>query len=510
VKEQHPFESELIARIGWLIRLRWLAVSGMAFAIVLSALLFPDLLTWPPLLGVTTAIGLYNLVFFLDLRTLRSGRSGTMRLGHATRSAYLQIILDLTALAVLLHFAGGAENPMAFFFVFHMIIASTLLSQKVSYFMAGLASLLFVAVAALEYTGILGHYHIPISSVELYREPLYLLISTVAVTLALFMVTYLATSISVQLRARDRELLASNLTCQLRSSELEKLNQQLQQIDQERTRFIVLVTHELRAPINTIYSALDLALSGYATLEKSREMLARAQRRATELLQLISDLLDLARAREQAGQPMQESPLQLADVLRDVVDFVQVEADEKGLVLQVDIGANLAPVQMLPDQAKLIWTNLLSNAIRYTKAGGSIQISLSQDEVQVIGMVRDTGIGIAAADLPHVFDEFFRAENARSVSPHGTGVGLAVVRRIIENGRGKIWVESNPGAGSTFTFVLPKATTEAASIQVTGQRGEQLASAQPPVPAEENGIDRRAKAPGRVASLLDDELDLSD
>ena len=493
MEEQHPFESELIARIGWLIRLRWLAASGMALAITLSALCFPDLLAWPSLLGVTAAITLYNLLFFLQLRALRSGRSGALRPRHATRFAYIQIILDLIALAVLLHFAGGAENPMAFFFVFHMIIASTLLSERVSYFMAGLASLLFGAVAALEYAGVLRHYHLPISSTELYREPLYLLVAIATIALALFVVTYLTTSISVQLRARDRELVASNSTCQLRSTELENLNEQLQQIDQERTRFIVLVTHELRAPINTIYSALDLVLSGYTTPEKTREMLARAQHRATELLQLISDLLDLARAREQAGQDIQAAFIQLADVLRDVVDFIQVEADEKSLVFQVDIGADLAPVQILPDQAKLIWTNLLSNAVKYTRAGGSIQISLNQDEVQVIGVVRDTGIGITPEDLSHVFDEFFRAQNARSVSPHGTGVGLAVVRRIVENWMGKIWVESEPGIGSTFTFILPKASTQAASIEVTGQGGKQVPSPQQPTPTETSRIDRRAK-----------------
>jgi signal transduction histidine kinase len=374
--------------------------------------------------------------------------------------------------------------------------------------MAGLASSLFVAIAVLEYTGVLRHYHVPIFSGELYREPYYLLISTSTVALALFVVTYLATSISVQLRARDRELLTSNLTCQLRSTELEKLNEQLQQIDQERTRFIVLVTHELRAPISTIYSALDLALSGYATLEKSREMLARAQRRATELLQLISDLLDLARAREQAGQQKEAPPIQLADVLRDVVDFIQVEAHEKGLVLQVDVGADLAPVQMLPDQAKLIWTNLLSNAVKYTKTGGNIQISLSQDEVQVIGTVRDTGIGIAPADLPHVFDEFFRAQNARSVDSHGTGVGLAIVRRIIENGHGRIWVDSDPGIGSMFTFALPKAGAQITSIDVAGRREEKLASAQQTTPTETNSRSYRARVSDGAASLLDDELNL--
>ncbi len=457
MEEQHPFESELISRIGWLIRLRWLAIAGMAFAIGLAGLLLPEALPLLPLLGVVSTIALYNLLFSLYLRSLRVGRSGEGRLLHATRFAYAQILLDLLALAVSVHLSGGVESPVASFFVFHVIIASILLSPTVSYVMAGLASLLFATVVGLEYAGVLPHHHLPFFLPESYQVPLVLLVAILTMTLTLFLVTYLTTSITRQLRARGRELLESNLTCQLRSEELEDLNRALQRIDQERTRFILLVTHELRAPINTIYSALELALLGYASPDKTREVLERAQRRVTELLHLISDLLDLARAREQTDRQVQVDPIQLVDVLRDVVDFVGVEAEEKGLALHMDIADGLAPVRLLPDQAKLVWTNLLSNAIKYTPSGGSIRISLHQDTAQVIGAVQDTGIGIAPDDLPHVFDEFFRAGNARMASAHGTGVGLAIVRRILENGQGKIWVESEPSRGSTFTFVLPRA-----------------------------------------------------
>ena len=459
MEEHHPFESELIARIGWLIRLRWLAILGMALFLGLATLWLPDVLPLTSLLLVIALIALYNLLFFLYLQSLRSGPSGAVRLKHATLFAYVQIALDLVALAAVLHFAGGVENPMAVFFVFHVIIASILLSRSVSFLMAGLASLLFVAVAGLEYAGVLPHYHFPIFDAELYQQPRYLVVSTATMTLTLFLVTYLSTSITVQLRARDRDLLQSNLTCQIRSAELEVLNEQLQQIDKERTRFIVMVTHELRAPINTVYSALELALSDYAPREKVDEILARAQRRVTELLDLIGDLLDLAKVRQQAGQQIQVAPIQLAGVLQDVVDFVRIETEEKNLTLELDVADGLASVRILPDQAKLLWTNLLSNAIKYTGFGGKIRVSLGQDETHVTGVVCDTGIGISQEDLPHVFDEFFRAENARSVSPHGTGVGMAVVRRVIENWGGKIWVESTLGVGTTFTFVLPRADT---------------------------------------------------
>lgn len=457
MEEQLPFEAELIARIGWLIWLRWLATIGTTLAILVGALLFPGVLPMVALLGVTAFIALYNLGFSLQLRTLRTEPSGAERLRHAAASAHAQIGLDLLALAALVHFTGGVENPLALFFVFHVIIASILLRPQISYLAASLAALLYAGTALLEYAGVLAHYHLPLVPAELYRDPLYLLAAAATLVLTLFLVAYLTTSISFRLRERDRELLESNLTCQVRSGELAELNEELRRLDAERTRFMVLVTHELRAPINTIYSALELARSGIASPEKTGEVLGRAQDRATDLLSLIGDLLDLSRVRGQTARPENVPPLQLAGVLDDVVEFMRVEAEEKDLTLQVDVAANLAPVRAPGDQMKLVWTNLLSNAVKYSQPGGVVDVALAQDEVHVIGQVRDTGIGIAVEDIPHVFDEFFRAGNARQVSPHGSGVGLATVRLILENWGGRIRVESEPGQGSAFTFILPRA-----------------------------------------------------
>jgi signal transduction histidine kinase len=457
VEDQLPFEAELIARIGWLIRLRWLATIGTALAILIGALLLPGALPMAALLGVTAFIALYNLGFSLQLRTLRAEPSGAERLRHAAASAHAQIGLDLLALAALVHFAGGVASPLALFFVFHVIIASILLRPPISYLAASLATLLFAGIALLEYGGVLAHYHLPLVPAELYRDPLYLLAATATLALTLFLVAYLTTAITIRLRERDQELLESNLTCQVRSGELAELNEELRRLDAERTRFMVLVTHELRAPINTIYSALELARSGIAGPEKTEEVLGRAQDRATDLLSLIGDLLDLSRVRGQAARPESVPPLQLAGVLDDVVEFMRVEAEEKDIALQVDVVDNLALVRAPGDQMKLVWTNLLSNAVKYSQPGGVVEVALAQDDAHVIGRVRDTGIGIAAEDIPHVFDEFFRAGNARQVSPHGSGVGLATVRLILENWGGRIRVESEPGQGSAFTFTLPRA-----------------------------------------------------
>jgi two-component system phosphate regulon sensor histidine kinase PhoR len=136
---------------------------------------------------------------------------------------------------------------------------------------------------------------------------------------------------------------------------------------------------------------------------------------------------------------------------------MKTEADSKDLFLSVDIDPGLPPVLVNPHRLKLVWTNLLSNAIKYTEAGGIVGVTLKGTPEDVVGTVRDTGIGIPPEDLGRVFEEFYRTENARAVCPVGTGVGLSIVRRIIENWGGKVWVESELGLGSKFIFTLPRA-----------------------------------------------------
>jgi signal transduction histidine kinase len=476
VEDQIPFETELIERIDWLIRLRWLAILGTGAALVLGWIWFPDALSLLPLAIVTLVIVLYNVQFSLYARNLKLGYSGTRRLRYATRFAILQIVLDLLALAALIHFSGGVENPIALFFVFHTIIASVLLSRNISFVMATLAAALFAAIAGLEYAGLLPHHHLPLlGEVEVYRHPLYLLTVVGVMTLTLWLVAYLTSSISVKLRERDRELVQSHQATLAKGRELEAVNERLQRLDAERTRFLTLVTHELRAPINTIHTCVELALAGYASPKRVRDILERIERRTAELSELISDLLRLARAREEVIRDERGGIVEAAEVLQSVVQLMKTEADSKDLFLSVDIDPDLAPVQANPDRLKLVWTNLLSNAIKYTEPGGIVGVTLKQTAEDVVGTVRDTGIGIPSEDVGRIFEEFYRTENARAVSPVGTGVGLSIVRRIIESWGGKVWVESELGLGSKFIFTLPRAdvrkqsapSPEAAHVQAS-------------------------------------------
>jgi signal transduction histidine kinase len=458
VEGHAPVEKELAERIDWLIRLRWLAVLGTGAAVALAWLLFPGEVPLLPLIGVTLLIAVYNLQFFLYARAGRLGRGRVDGLRQATWFAYFQIVLDLLALAVLVHLSGGIESPAALFFALHTIIAAILLARRASFLTASLGSLLFASVVGLEYAGILPHYHLPLlTETELYRRGPYLLVAVGALTLTLWLVAYMTSSISSKLRERDRELVDSHLGDLVKSRELEEVVERLRRLDAERTRFLTLVTHELRAPINTIHTCVELALTGSVSPERVQDILERVKRRTAELSELISDLLRLARAREEARADEQVQPVQVADVARSVIDLMRTEGHSKDLFISVDVEPNLSLVWANPDRLKLVWTNLLSNAIKYTEPGGIVAVSVGQDPEHVIGTVRDTGIGIPPEDRQRIFEEFYRAENARAVCPVGTGVGLAIVQRIIESWGGRIWVDSEVGLGSKFTFSLPRA-----------------------------------------------------
>jgi two-component system sensor histidine kinase/response regulator len=230
----------------------------------------------------------------------------------------------------------------------------------------------------------------------------------------------------------------------------------LEELDRAKVAFIRLVTHELKAPISAISNYLDLILKGYVPPEQQRDILIRAQDRAAEQIALISDLLEFGQLKD-TQSPLRSEPIRLDGILRSVVSQVESQTESKNIRLLVDIAEDCPPVCLSVDQARSIWTNLISNAIKFTANGGYIEIKLWREENCLQGQVKDSGIGIPEEAKPNLFSEFYRAQNAKALSIPGTGLGLAIVRQIIEKAGGKIWFESEVGKGSSFHFSLPLA-----------------------------------------------------
>ncbi len=267
--------------------------------------------------------------------------------------------------------------------------------------------------------------------------------------------------LAVQKGLERRRLEQETRRLQQVEEEARRLSQEkamLEELDRVKSAFMRKVAHELRAPVAAIRSFITLMQQGYASPDQQVDMQARIAQRADELLALIDDLLNLARLKE-ARMAAKKQPVSLEQVLSEVIGLHTPEAEEKRIRLTVDTQP-CPPVLADPAHAKQLWTNLISNAIKYTPAGGRVTVRLFPVDGTIVGEVQDTGIGIAPEELPHLFQEFFRTERAKAFAPHGTGLGLSIVKQIVEEWGGNIQVESEPGKGSKFTFRLPMPETD--------------------------------------------------
>jgi two-component system sensor histidine kinase/response regulator len=240
------------------------------------------------------------------------------------------------------------------------------------------------------------------------------------------------------------------------AAELVRAKAELQRLGEARRQLMFGLAHELRAPVAAVQSYINLILAGYVTTDELRPTLFRVQERLDEMLDLIADLLELARLKVGKERPVGEAQLQdMAAILRKVCDLFRPQAHEKGQNLQVDILDNPFVIADRSDLEQ-IWTNLISNAIKYTPEGGRIEVMLQSEQDSIIGTVADSGIGIADDDRQRLFEDFFRTDEAKESGEIGTGLGLSIVKQTLESYGGEISVTSRLGHGSRFTFILPK------------------------------------------------------
>jgi signal transduction histidine kinase len=218
-----------------------------------------------------------------------------------------------------------------------------------------------------------------------------------------------------------------------------------------------MVTHELRAPIAAVEQQLTVILNGMAgeVTEKQEKLLSRAKERTKGLLTLIKDLLDLSKI--EAGKMVQyKEPLALQEVIQRVVDFMRTEAEDKKIDLQFSAPAETPLIHADRNSMEGIFTNLISNAIKYTPEKGKVWVTLSEEGGFVKATVSDTGIGIKKEDLTRIFDKFYRVKTTETRQIIGTGLGLSIVKSIVDAHLGSISVESEAGGGTTFTVLFPK------------------------------------------------------
>ena len=236
-------------------------------------------------------------------------------------------------------------------------------------------------------------------------------------------------------------------------------NERLRELDKMKSKFLSTAAHELRTPLTSILGFSELLINTKQDKKEQTRFLEIINKEAGDLTDIVNDLLDVSRIEDGRGFEITKAPIQLEEVLLKSINLIKGQTD--GHLFKVDIPHDLPKVQADKNRMGQVMENLLSNAVKFSPEGGEVTVSVERGGDELKTSVADVGIGIPEKDLPHVFDRFYRASNATRAAIRGTGLGLDIVKYIIESHGGRVWAESKPGKGSIFTFTLPLRSTRA-------------------------------------------------
>jgi len=237
--------------------------------------------------------------------------------------------------------------------------------------------------------------------------------------------------------------------------EIEEKGRELEVANKHKSEFLANMSHELRTPLNAILGYTELILDSiYGEVpEKIQEVLQRVEKNGRHLLGLINNVLDLSKI--EAGQlTLSLSDYSMGHVVQTALTSVESLAEEKKLALKVMIPTDLPTGKGDEQRIAQVLLNLLGNAIKFTE-NGEIRVEVNVPSETFLVSVSDTGPGLSTTDQNKIFEEFHQADRSSTREKGGTGLGLSIAKRIVEMHGGRIWVESNPGKGSTFRFTLP-------------------------------------------------------
>jgi signal transduction histidine kinase len=240
---------------------------------------------------------------------------------------------------------------------------------------------------------------------------------------------------------------------QERTADLAKANESLHELHRQKDAFFAVITHDMRSPLTSMLGFTELLEGVGAPGEEVKPFLAAIKRNTEALMDMVNNILDLSRL-DSGQMEYRRAPLSLAEIVGDVLTNIEGYARARAIALRGDIGETQKQTGDA-DKLRRLVTNLVSNAIKYTREGGQVLVGLHQADGSLQLSVRDTGIGIPADQLPHIFERFRRVRRPGGTDAAGTGLGLAIVKEFAQAHGGRVDVESTEGVGSTFTVTLP-------------------------------------------------------
>lgn len=442
--------SSMIARVLWLVRLRWYAALALALLGVAIGIGLGNSTEGNYLVAWAVALLAYNSAVWLSLsRTIASPSASSA--GFLRHLSNLQIFADVVVLIAVMHYTGGAMNPLAALLIFEMAIAASLLPAVDAYVQVICAAILFGGLAILEtYSPSQILPVVPGLSSEAVRRfherwsdsQILIWIGAVwsAIVATMLLTVYFTGAILGRLRRINQRLTDAN--------------RQLSALDLTKSRFLRISSHQLRSPLSAIHAMLSAMQEVGGLNHKQYELVLKIQGRCEEIMGQVDEMMLLSTIKESAAETSARRDVEVGPVVRESVLAFAEEARQRSLALILNEGPGGACVSAWDDAIETIMEHLVGNALKYTRAQGSVAVGWRLDNKNVRITVADTGIGIPPEQQVQLFHEFFRATNARQICC-GTGLGLAIVKAIVERLGGEVAIDSALGKGTNVCVNLP-------------------------------------------------------
>ncbi len=417
--------------------LRWIACSGVVLVLIISNFLLSLQLEYK-FLSITTAVLI--LLNFLYSYYFYQYKKQYLQRREIHQFFQIQIIGDYILLILLVYFSGFMDNPLIFFFVFHIIITSFLFTSRIVILYTTSLVIIIAGISFLQYLQILPVHPLFTN----YRDMVGIIrfIHTAGFSGLLIITAYLTTSIINKIDARGKQF----------EVELNKYKS----LDKIKSNFILQVTHEIRGPLAAISGFHEMILRGITGKieDRTREIITKADRRTDNLLIIIGEMIDFAYMKSSDDSTFTTKELYVRKIISENISNVTTKAEQEEVHLSVACPRHLR-IKTNRDLINIILGNLLFNAIKYTEEGGNVSLIASEKGHEIHFVVEDTGIGICEDEIEKVFDEFYRSRRARVLEKDGTGLGLSIVKKAVNALQGRIIVYSKEGKGSSFHVFLP-------------------------------------------------------
>ncbi|HDQ45638.1 MAG TPA: HAMP domain-containing histidine kinase [bacterium] len=423
----------LKSRLEWVINLRWLAVFGILASVPIGQEMLSFELGYSQILIVASVLLAVNLVhfFLLHFATFKSQLQELL-------FAEVMVIMDLILISCLVHYAGGVENPFYFFYIIVVILCGFLFpGVLIPYVNAVFAALLLTGWTLLEFTGRVTRFSLADDTLS----TAHVLTALIAFYIMTFAGIYIIHNFVESHRALKKII--------------DRKNEQLEESMRQRAEIFRYASHELKSPITTIQSTLAVVKTTYSNdlTPEVRDMVERAERRSCELLDMVNEMIEITKYK-QGIKVHDYQCVSFCSWLKQTVEAQKSYAVRKNIRLEVSALDREITICFDRTEMEKVVMNLVSNALRYTPEGGRVSVEPFLDGAQYGFCVADTGIGIAEADQDKIFNEFYRTPEAKKMERTGTGLGLNLVREIVEKHGGRIRLNSAPGKGSRFTVTL--------------------------------------------------------